>query len=383
MKIEEIDENFASKNVEIVGDKAAYSIPHEKFDLYGVSYEEKDRRFSRIPAVAAQTLRSHLVWLGQNTAGGRLRFSTDSDYFGLEVDYDVFSPMSHMPLGGSCGFTLLLENDDGTVVRMASFRPDVQGCEKGYSRNASLPGGKMRDYILHFPLYNRVNGLKITLSAEAKVDHGKKYRSVAPILYYGSSITQGGCASRPDNAYQGLISKWNNVDFINLGFSGNAKAEEETADYLAQIDCSLFVCDYDHNAPNAEYLRETHERLYKRYRAIKKDTPILFLSRPDLFQAERRKFPDGGKSFRIAETEDMENSALRRAVIMETYTKAKAAGDKNVYFLDGESMFGEKDRDNCTVDGCHPNDLGFYRMAESIYKKMKEIDPVFGGDKYD
>ena len=381
MRIQEIDKNFSAKSVAISGDEAIYTIPHESFDLYGVFYDEKNGCFSRLHEEIGKDLRPHLFWLGRCTAGGRLRFSTDSEYFGLEVAYDQISPMSHMPLSGSCGITLLLENEDGTTVRMASFRPDSKGCESGYVGSARLPSGKMRNYILHFPLYNHVNSLKITLSAKARVDHGKSYKSIAPILYYGSSITQGGCASRPDNAYQGLISKWNNVDFINLGFSGNAKAEEEMVDYLSTLDCSLFVCDYDHNASDVEYLEKTHYRLYERYRAVRKNTPILFLTRTDLFQAERKELLPSDEKFNVNRQVDMKNSLARKEVVYKTYLRAKSLGDDRVYFLDGEELFGTNDVDNCTVDGCHPNDLGFYRMAEGIYKKMKEMDEVFESDE--
>ena len=110
-------------------------------------------------------IRPGLCYLSKCTAGGRLRFSTDSNYFGIEIGYEKFSPMSHMPLSGSCGFTLLLEEDDGTLVRMAGFRPETQGCETGYSRTCALPGGKMRNYILHFPLYHTVSALRITLNS--------------------------------------------------------------------------------------------------------------------------------------------------------------------------------------------------------------------------
>ncbi len=363
MKIEQIDKNFATQNVEIVGDKAVYAIPHESFDLYGIFYDQKEKRFRRMPSEIAQKVSDGVAWLVKNSTGGRLRFSTDSDYFGIDVAYDEFTPMGHMPLSGSCGF-VLLEEEDGWVKRVGSFRPEVRGNEEGYSRSIALSGGVMRSYILYFPLYNHVTDLKITLSANAKVEHGKKYKDVAPILYYGSSITQGGCASRPDNAYQALISKWNNIDFINLGFSGSAKAEDAMVDYLASLDCSLYVCDYDYNSPSTEYLQATHYRLYERYRAIKKDTPILFASKPDF---------NGG------------NNIDRREVIFQTYKKAREAGDNNVYFIDGETFFGKGDwdRENCTVDGCHPNDLGFFRMAKGFYEKMKEINPVFKGEDND
>ena len=353
MKIEEIDKNFATKVVEIDGDKITYSIPHEKFDLYGVTYDEAGKCFTRLPKEKCPNVREHLINLGKCTAGGRLRFSTDSEYFGIEIGYEKLSPMTHMPLSGSCGFTLLLEEEDGTLVRMAGFRPDIQGCETGYSRTAKLPGGRMRRYILHFPLYHAVSSLKITLSATARVEHGKRYKPLAPILYYGSSITQGGCASRPDNAYQGLIAKWNNVDFINLGFSGNAKAEDEMVDYLASIDCSLFVCDYDHNAPHVEYLRATHHKMYKKIREKNPDIPYFMISKPNF-------------NYSVTDT-------ARRAVIMQSYVDAWNSGDRNVYFIDGEEFYGPEERYLCSIDNTHPNSLGFLRMANIIEPTLKKI----------
>ena len=227
---------------------------------------------------------------------------------------------------------------------------------KGYTLSVNLPTGKMRNYILWFLLYNQVSSLTIGLDEDAKVTHGSVYRDIKPILYYSNAITQGGCASRPDNSYQALISKWNTIHFINLGFSGNGLAEELMVDYLTTIDCSLFVCDYDHNAPDAEYLEKTHWRLYERYRNVKKNVPILFLTSPcDVLDkdTERRE---------------------RCSIIHRTYHKARRLGDKNVYFMNGQQLLGEEDRMNCLVDGAHPTDLGFYRIAKKIYRKIGVID---------
>ena len=129
--------------------------------------------------------------------------------------------------------------------------------------------------------------------------------------------------------------------------------EKAMAEHLASLDASAFVLDYDYNAPNAEHLQATHYPLYERIRSTHKDTPILFISKPD--------FEYDGQS------------AKRRAVIIETYEKAKANGDKNVAFIDGETLFGTFGRDGCTVDTCHPNDLGFYRMAETVYPVLKAL----------
>jgi hypothetical protein len=258
-----------------------------------------------------------------------------------------------MPFSGSCGFILIdeTENLDRFVV---SWRPEGWGADDHELKGSiALKGDKVRNYILYLPTYNDVESLTIHLKNGAFVGAGKKYADVKPILYYGSSITHGGCASRSDNMYPSRIERWTNIDFIDLGFSGSARAEDVMVDYLASIDCSVFVCDYDHNAPNPEHLEATHYRLYEKYRAKRPNTPILFVTRPDI-----------------------ENDNLvdkRREIIFGTYQKAKALGDDKVYFLDGGSMFEGEDRAKCTVDGCHPNDLGFEKMAKSIKKKLDII----------
>ena len=355
-QLEKYDSNFKTATASESKDgKDFYVIPNANFDLYGVFFDENDKRFRRLPEDVSISVSEGVAWLGKHTAGGRLRFSTDATLFELYVTYDCFEPSNHMPLSGSAGFVLMEERGEGNY-HVASMRPAVTEKE-GFSSSVGLLGGEMRDYILYFPTYGRVNELKIAFNKGAKVQGGKKYRDVKPILYYGSSITQGGCACRPDNTYQTYISKWNNIDFINLGFSGSAKAEDNMVDYLASMDCSLFVCDYDHNAPSVEYLRNTHYRLYERYRAVRPDTPILFVTKPDF------DYDPSGKE--------------RENIIRNTYKKARASGDKNVYFLAGRTFYGKTDRENCSVDRCHPNDLGFYYMAKGIYKKIIEINEIF------
>ena len=355
MDITKIDKNFAINEILTMDGKTYYKIPHEKFDLYGVWFDEKSNRFVRMDQEVAKEVSVGVDALSKNTTGGRLRFSTDATLIGVRVTYDGFCRMSHMALSGSSGFALVEELENECRI-VKTFRPNYTD-ETGFSQEFERSESKMRDYILHFPLYNRVTSLEIVLNEGATVKNGRRYRDIKPILYYGSSITQGGCASRTDNAYQAHIAKWNNIDFINLGFSGSGKAEPQMVDYLASLDCSVFVCDYDYNARTAEELQERHYPLYKRYRSVKKDTPILFVSKPD-FEYD----PSGEK---------------REAIIRETYERAKAEGDKNVYFLSGKTFYGDKDRENCSVDGCHPNDLGFYYMAKKIYAKLQEIDEIY------
>ncbi len=192
------------------------------------------------------------------------------------------------------------------------------------------------------------------MEEDARVEAPTPYELGRPMVFYGSSITEGGCASRAANAYSALLSKWLDADYMNLGFSGSAKGEPELAAYIAGLEMSVFVYDYDHNAPDPEHLEKTHEPFFRTIRQAQPELPVLFLTKPDF---------------------DLDPAAamLRRSIILRTCENARASGDQNVYFIDGETYFGSKDREACTVDGCHPNDLGFMRMAETIYPVLQNI----------
>ncbi len=352
MDIEKLDKNFG-----IIRENNGfmeYTLPCEPFELYGVTYCEEHKGFVRMDNDVAFSVSDGVAALNWCTAGGRIRFRTNSKKLSIRVTCTEVGCMHHMPLTGSSGFTLV--EDRNSKAWLSAILPPQIGVSE-YTATAGL-SGEMTDYTLYFPLYHTVKSLVIGIEKDAQVQVGKPYKDIKPILYYGSSITQGGCASRPDTCYQAMIEKWNNVDFINLGFSGNAKGEVNMAEYLAGIDCSLFVCDYDHNAPNVEHLQETHYRLYKIFREKQPETPILFVSKPDHIR--------GG-----------DDAVRRLAVIRKTYQRAKKEGDKNVYMINGKTLYGTVDADACAVDGCHPNDLGFYRMAKRIYAEMKKIDKIF------
>ena len=128
-------------------------------------------------------------------------------------------------------------------------------------------------------------------------------------------------------------------------------------EYLASLDMSVFVCDYDHNAPSVPHLAETHPRVYRGIREAHPDVPIIFISRPTF---ER---PIEGTKW----------SNERREVIFKTYTDAYNAGDKKVFFIDGDFVFGPDNIDACTVDLSHPNDMGHVRMAEVIGYRIAKL----------
>ena len=144
------------------------------------------------------------------------------------------------------------------------------------------------------------------------------------------------------------------MNFINLGFGGLAKGEAAMAEYIASLDMAAFVYDYDFNAPTVEHLTATHEPFFKIIREKNPTLPIIMFSRPC--------------SFRTGEAD----TAARFAVVKQTYDNAKAAGDENVYILNGLDFFPEYGPE-CTVDGTHPNDFGYRFMAEKISATLKKI----------
>ncbi len=349
MTIQDIDKNFLQDTAYDEERTTLYDVKASPFSLHGVFFDEKRSCFMRMPVEISEKINYNVQYLSGHTAGGRIRFSTDSTSLTLVVQYERLEGMKHMALTGNSGFALCYNGDEGETF-VTTLGP-LWNEQTGFVRRIDLPKDK-RNYTLYFPLYQSVKRVYVGVDKGAHIGEGKSYEKIAPILYYGSSITQGGCASRPDTCYQGFICKRNNVDFINMGFSGNAKAEPKMMEYLASIACSVFVYDYDHNAPSVAYLQETHYEGYKRYREKKPTTPILFVSRPD-------------------QPLDLETAA-RVAVVRETFERAKTEGDENVYFLDGRTLF-ETEWQNCTVDGCHPTDFGFYQMSLKIGRAIDEI----------
>jgi hypothetical protein len=211
----------------------------------------------------------------------------------------------------------------------------------------------MHCYTINFPLYGTAKNVYIGLKEGSRVDVGKKYRDIKRVVYYGSSITQGGCASHPGNSYQGFIVAKNNVDYLNIGLSGSARGEEEMARYIASLDMSVFVCDYDYNAQTLDELIFTHRRMYDIVREKHPKTPYIIITAPECLYARGR--------------------ALRRNALFDLFNEKRRQGDGEIYFIDGERLFDGDGSCDCTVDGTHPNDLGFFRMARGIEKVLNPI----------
>lgn len=354
MKIEDIDKNLrVETNLDLPEMKWLTPLD-APLSLYGIHAYTEDKGYIRMPLDVAEATSEGVGHLAAHTAGGRIRFRTDSSRIAVKVYLSSDQIMTHITAIGQAGLDVYtLQN--GSYNYHSSIHPVTRKDENGLFSYEGLirNDGTMRSFTLNMPLYSDVRAIYLGFRPNAQIEKAEEYTISKPVLYYGSSITQGGCASRPGNAYQGVISRRFDCDFINLGFSGSARGEQTISDYLASLDPSVFVLDYDYNAPDPAHLRATHEPLFKNFRAAHPETPVIMVTCPDY-----RNTPD------LVE---------RREIIRTTYRNAVDAGDKNVYYIDGATLFEGDFRDSCTVDGCHPNDLGFYRMAKVIGDVMAPI----------
>ena len=342
--IAEIDRNFDIPLTVNKTDITFYSALSDRFSLHGLIYE--NNTFRRMPEAFSQPVSRNVHNLCRNTAGGRLRFRTDSSCVIIHAKMPHIGKMSHFALCGSAGFDLYVDNE-----YRASFLPPFSVSD-GYQSLVDFKSSWMREITIHFPLYSDVSELYIGLDDTAVLEKATPYQNEKPIVCYGSSITQGGCASRPGNAYPAILSRWLDTDSLNLGFTGNAKGEPAMAEFIQSLSMSAFIYDYDHNAPTTEHLENTHENMFKIIRKAHPLLPIVMLSRPKY----------------TLNDEDKE----RLAIIRRTYENALAKGDQNVYFIDGPTLM-QYAKNEGTVDGCHPTDYGFYSMAETLLSLLKTI----------
>ena len=357
MKISEIDQNLRVSETLSLPDVKWFGAGYGKFRLYGAAEagEQGSGPFRRMPSEIAASVSLNVGGLSTNTAGVRLRLRTDSPYIAIHAEWVTTGAFPHMPLTGTSGFDLYRVKN-GLQEFAGMFIPPY-GIDHGYESILATPGG-MQDLVIYFPLYNDVSKLYIGVSNSAKFEEPSAYAVSLPVVFYGSSITQGGCASRPANAYQNMLSRGLDIDILNLGFSGSALGEEKIAEYIATLPMLAFVCDYDHNAPSEEHLERTHYPLYKKIRDANPSLPIILLSKPDGRNINR----------------DIYDINLRRsAIVKNTYDRAKAAGDENIWHIDGFSLFEEDGLQAATVDGCHPNDLGFYYFYKALAPLLRSI----------
>ena len=343
-----IDKNFKIET-NIQREKLEFhDVKISEVSLYGVWHDGECYR--RVPKDVAENTSRELTTSALKTAGGRIRFITDSPYIVIKAFYPFITVFGHMPRSGSSGFDIYVRENGREIYKKSIFPPN--NTDLSFDGVYDFPDAKERLVTINFPLYNPVNELYIGISEDAVLKPAPEYSVKLPMVSYGSSITQGGCASRPGNSYQAMLSRRYDADHINLGFSGVARGEAAIRDYIASLPMSAFIFDYDYNAPTPEHLEETHKPFYEAVRKARPDIPILMMGHPEFYSNEM--------------------VVKRNAVVKETYDSAKENGDKNVYYIHSRELF-ELCEEGGTVDNVHPTDFGFRSMAEAMAKILDKL----------
>jgi lysophospholipase L1-like esterase len=319
----------------------------------GQGWTETAAPFDRFPARAESSVRKAVWDLSRHSAGIAVRFVTNAST--IHARWTLRNErlaMPHMPATGVSGLDLYVRLPRGWHW-VANGRPLKTDNEQALLRD--WPGGE-REYLLYLPLYNGVTSVEIGVPEGASLAPAPgRPAGVRPIVFYGSSILQGGCASRPGMAYPAILGRMIDWPVINLGFSGNAKSEPEIATLLAELDPAVFVYD---SLPNlsAEEARERVEPFLRSLRKARPQTSILLVENAiytDVQFSEPRRTLIASK-----------NQTLR-----QTFDKLRKEGDRLLFYIDGRKLFG--DDGEATVDGTHPNDIGFLRMAEAIEPTLR------------
>ena len=320
----------------------------------GKGWTDTKRYFDRLPRKAEGIVRDPVWDLSRHSAGMCLRFETDSSniYIRYKLHLESLS-MFHMPATGVSGVDLYGQDGDGVYRWVSVVGPEEQKVEKSIAKGLA-PG--FRKYTLYLPLYNGVDKMEIG------IDNGNFFnplhpRKEKPILFYGTSIMQGACASRPGLAIPAILGRRLRRPTINLGFSGNGIMESEVASLLAELDPCVFVIDCLPNM-NESSVRERTVPLVKKLRESHNKTPILLVE--DRSFTNTPFFP----SLKI-------HHYKSRTALKNAFSELVDLGVDHIYYLDGDNLLG-KDGEAAT-DGSHPNDLGMTRYADAYEPVLRSI----------
>lgn len=303
--------------------------------------------YGRMSVEAAKNVSPEVLKMAPWSTGGRITFRSDSCFVAIRAKIEYMEKNSYS------GFVFdLMTKKEGRWVPVGSFFWS-QGENKEYMESRIMVGPGMKDLMIHFPLCSLVTEMAVILEEGSEIEKAEPYRYTKPVYFYGSSIVHGACSSKACSCYVALASFMADTEYVNLGFGGAAKAEDAMIDYLISKDMSVLVYDYDHNAPDAEYLAKTHYAGYRKFREARPDVPVIMASKPDYWM-------------------NPELNEVRRQIIIDSYKKGIASGDTKLSFIDGREFFPIDARPYCIADGCHPNDMGYFFMAKAFSNELKK-----------
>lgn len=326
------------------------------YRLIGKGFADTEAPYDRLPTSLKDKVRQPLWDLSKNSAGMAVRFRTDSHFIAARYKLTMDRVMNHMAFTGIKGLDLYCLEEDGRWHYVITARPTGKNNEMVMVQNM-VP--EEREYMLYLPLYDGIESLEIGVGKEATIASGKVTSPVAdkPVVVYGTSITQGGCASRPGMAYTNILSRMLDKEVVNLGFSGNGRLDIEIAEALGTMNPSCIIIDCIPNCTLAE-VEEKAVPFLQKVRQTHPKVPIVMVEGPN--------FPQQEYDMNLNKYLPSKNEAYRKA-----FEQIKSEYPDNIFYVENTSLTGD-DREG-TVDGIHLTDLGFMRMAQALYPIVKPL----------
>jgi lysophospholipase L1-like esterase len=320
--------------------------PGPELPVFGLPwFAETSPRLQRLPERLRESVREPVWNLAQSPTGGRIRFRTDSPTVVGRLRYQRIGHMHNMHRIGQMGLDLYADDAYWKSV----FPTEAGEAELAWFEGA--PPAGLRQIDLYLPLYHPVEVVAIGVADDAVVAPPLPYAADRPVVYYGSSITQGGCASRAGMSYEAILSRRLNLDQVNLGFSGNGKGEPAVAGAVAELAAAAFVLDFGVNCDSVAAMEAVYRPFIETIRSRHPRTPIVcvtpIFTTPELWSEAARQRLAGMRQ------------VVRDAVASQRLT------DGEIQLVEGLELLGAGDQDGL-VDGSHPNDLGFQRMADRL-----------------
>lgn len=356
-RLEEIDPNFKSADVD---DGCLWVDAFDRrLALRGLAWLKETRRkrsFRRLPDRAADGLSEGVRALSHCPSSAFIAFWTDSPALSIRLELANATPMNHMPLAGQSGAALYFRH--GATWHPAAVAIPTAGNTFVQAKLITNVPRVRREYRIYLPLYKHLVRAAVGFDPRAVIEPAPAPKGTRPIFFYGTSITQGGCANTAGSDFVSSVGRLLDTEVINFGFSGVGKGEPEVACLIREIDAEMFVLDYAANVDPAR-LRRTLPEFVRLLRERHPATPIVIVSCPSfdkiLWDPALRKL--------LGE---------RRDCMMAYTVRARRSGDTNIHFIDGNALL-PAGVPGAYVDGVHPTSHGFAIMAERLAPQLTAI----------
>jgi lysophospholipase L1-like esterase len=330
-----------------------------KFEIIGQL--PKTETYKRIPTSGEKSVGQSVWQLSKNSAGISVRFNSNSSKIKIRWTLNSNVYISFMTPIASKGFDLYAyTNQKWQFVGVAH----PQGQKQNEATIIIGMESKNREYLLNLPLYDGVSSIEIGIDEGTSISKPtqKIIDTSYPIVFYGTSITQGASASRPGLTYPALLERHFNKEVINLGFSGNGRFDKEIGVYIMTANPSIIILDCTPNSP-AETIRKNLPELIDFIRSVNDTTPIFLV---ESIIRDFAFFIKGGKTtYGTMDFINEQNKALKQVY------EVKSKTEKNIYYVNSENLIG-KDHE-ATIDGTHFNDLGHFRAYELFRQEIEKI----------